>query len=402
MQLGIDRLLQDASLRAPLRGRRVAVLGHPASVTRHGQHTLDALAACGDVLLTAAFGPQHGMRGDKQDNMIESENYVDPALVIPVFSLYGQVRRPTPEMMASFDVALADLQDIGTRIYTFVTTLAYLLEACAAHRRSLWVLDRPNPAGRPVEGTLLEPGWESFVGVGPLLMRHGLTLGEFARWYVTLRRLDVDLRVIEMEGYDPTAPPGYGWPVFELSWVNPSPNASSLNMARCFPGTVLFEGTTLSEGRGTTNALELVGAPDLDWDRILRRARAFAPEWFAGCQTRLCHFEPTFQKHMGRLCSGVMVHTDNAAYRHADFKPYRLGAAWLKAIRLEYPGYELWRRFAYEYETERLAIDLLSGGTFLREWVEDPAATAADFEARLRPDEAAWLESRRAFLRYPA
>jgi uncharacterized protein YbbC (DUF1343 family) len=400
MKLGIDRLLEAPDLRRDLKGRRVALLGHPASLTRHGQHTLDALAACSDLQLTAAFGPQHGMRGDKQDNMIESDDYADPILRIPVFSLYGQVRRPTNAMLDSFDVLLVDLQDIGTRIYTFVTTLGYLLEAGAAHGKSVWVLDRPNPAGRPSEGTILEPGWESFIGIGPLIMRHGFTLGEFARWYVAGKSLNVDLRVIPMEGYDPEGAPGYGWPVFELPWVNPSPNASSLNMTRCFPGTVLFEGTTLSEGRGTTNSLELVGAPDVDFGRVLRRAREFAPQWLVGCQLRLCHFEPTFQKHKGKLCSGVQIHTDGASYRHDAFHPYRVGALLLKAIRLEYPNYEIWHRLPYEYETTRLAIDLLSGGTFLREWVDNPAATSADFESRLTRDERAWLEIRRPFLCY--
>lgn len=400
MKLGIDRLLEEPGLRRDLKGRRVALLGHPASITRQGQHSLDALAAGAEIQLTAAFGPQHGMRGDKQDNMIESDDYVDPALKIPVFSLYGQVRRPTEAMLDSFEVLLADLQDIGTRIYTFVTTLGYLLEAAAERGKSIWVLDRPNPAGRPVEGTILEPGWESFIGIGPLIMRHGLTLGEFARWYVAERSLQVDLKVIEMEGYDPAAMPGYGWPVFELPWVNPSPNASSLNMARCFPGTVLFEGTTLSEGRGTTNSLELVGAPDVDFGRVLRRALEFAPQWMAGCRLRQCCFEPTFQKHKGRLCSGVQIHTDGAFYDHEAFRPYRLGALLLKAIRLEYPQYEIWHRLPYEYETDRLAIDLLSGGTFLREWVDDAAAAAAAFDARLSKDERLWEGICRPFLSY--
>ncbi len=400
MKLGIERFLEDASLRRAPQGRRVALLGHPASVTRHGQHTLDALAACSGIQLTAAFGPQHGMRGDKQDNLIESDDYVDPALGIPVFSLYGQVRRPTARMLDTFDVVLVDLQDIGTRIYTFITTLAYMLEAAAETGKSAWVLDRPNPAGRAFEGTILEPGWESFVGVGPLLMRHGLTLGEFARWYVAVRRLTVDLRVVPMEGYQPDQPPGYGWPVFELPWVNPSPNASCLNMTRCFPGTVLFEGTTLSEGRGTTHPLEIVGAPDLDFDRVLRRAVSVAPEWLEGCRLRRCYFEPTFQKHKGRLCSGLQVHTDFAGYHPERFHPYRLGALLLKAIRLEYPDYDLWHHLDYEYETGRLAIDLLSGGTFLREWVDNTSAQAGDFESRLAADERRWSESRQAYLMY--
>jgi uncharacterized protein YbbC (DUF1343 family) len=261
-------------------------------------------------------------------------------------------------------------------------------------------LDRPNPAGRPIEGTILEPGWESFIGAGPVIMRHGLTCGEFARWYVRHRNLNVDLKVIRMEDYQADVAPGWGWPLCELSWVNPSPNASSLNMARCFPGTVLFEGTTLSEGRGTTTPLEMVGAPDVAFPRVLRRAETFAPQWLAGCRIRCCHFEPTFQKHMGRLCSGLQIHTDNAAYDHHAFKPYRLGALLLKAIRLEYPAYDLWHRDPYEYETERLAIDLLAGGTFLRDWVDDPSATAADLENRLVQDEKQWAQISRPLLLY--
>ena len=400
MNLGIDELLRNEDLRKPLKGRRCALLGHPASVTRECVHTLDALMELPDVKVVAAFGPQHGMRGDKQDNMIESADYTDPKHGIPVFSLYGEVRRPTDAMMDTFDVLLVDLQDIGTRIYTFVTTTTYMIEECAKRGKPIRILDRPNPAGRPIEGTILEPGWESFVGCGPLIMRHGLTLGEIARWFVALKGLDVDLEVVPMTGYDPEAPPGYGWPIMELSWVNPSPNASGLNMARCFPGTVLFEGTTLSEGRGTTTPLEVVGAPDIDFDLVLRRMESLAPEWLAGCCLRLCHFEPTFQKHIGRMCSGIMIHTDNSAYRHEVFKPYRIAALILKAVRLEHPDYYIWREFPYEYETERLAIDLLSGGTFLREWVDDSSATPADFDARLRPDEAAWADIRRPYLMY--
>jgi uncharacterized protein YbbC (DUF1343 family) len=400
MKLGIERFLESADIRDCLKGRRVALLGHPASVTRVGTHTLDELAGCHEFKLSAALGPQHGMRGDKQDNMIESEDYADPRLRIPVFSLYGKVRRPTPEMLAHFDVLLVDLQDIGTRIYTFLTTLAYMLEASAASGKAVWVLERPNPAGRAAEGTILEPGWESFVGVAPLLMRHGLTLGEFARWYVAHRRLNVDLQIVEMEGYKPNTAPGYGWPVIELPWVNPSPNASSLNMTRCFPGTVLFEGTTLSEGRGTTNPLEIVGAPDIDFDRVLRRAQNLAPAWLQGCVIRRCNFEPTFQKHKGWLCSGVQIHTDYAQYRPQRFRPYRLGALLLKSIRLEYPDYALWHRLPYEYEMKRMAIDLLSGGTFLREWVDNVSATPGDFEKRLAADERVWIQQRRPFLSY--
>lgn len=388
--LGIDRLLNTPDLRKPLWGRRVALLGHPASLTSRGRHSLDALLELGELAIVAAFGPQHGMRGDKQDNMVETPDEIDPRYGIPVYSLYGAVRQPTPEMLDSFDVLLVDLQDIGTRIYTYVTTLAYLIDACAAAGKGLWILDRPNPAGRPIEGTILEPGWESFVGAGPLIMRHGLTLGELAKWFVAQRGVALDLHLVAMEDYRPSEAPGYGWPLGELAWVNPSPNASSLNMARCFPGTVLLEGTTLSEGRGTTTALEVVGTPDLDFERILARMRATWADWTEGALLRPCWFEPTFHKHAGQLCSGLQIHTDHAGYRHEVFRPYRLMALLLKSLRLEYPDYPLWRQFHYEYETERLAIDLLSGGTFLREWVDDPRAEPGDLERRLLADEERW------------
>ncbi|MFQ5684513.1 MAG: exo-beta-N-acetylmuramidase NamZ domain-containing protein [Candidatus Binatia bacterium] len=400
MKLGIDKLLQNTEERISLKGRRIALLGHPASITSESQHTLDALMDCPGFRVLSAFGPQHGMRGDKQDNMIETDDYIDPRHHIPIFSLYGKVRRPTREMMETFDVLLVDLQDIGTRIYTYVATLIYLLEACAEYGKSIWILDRPNPIGRPIEGTILEGGWESFVGPAPLIMRHGLTLAELAQWFVAVKDLNVDLNVVRMANYQPQAAPGFGWPTFELSWVNPSPNASSLNMARCFPGTVLFEGTTLSEGRGTTIPLEVVGAPDIDFDAILKRMTSLAPQWLVGCFLRRCYFEPTFHKHVGKMCSGIQIHTDNTSYRHDHFRPYRLAALVLKTIRLEYPDYKLWRKFPYEYETERLAIDLLSGGTFLRRWVDDSASDPTDFEERLKRDEHEWSQVREPYLLY--
>jgi uncharacterized protein YbbC (DUF1343 family) len=264
VKFGIDRLIAEPSLRAPLRGQRIALLAHPASVTADLTHSLDALVACGDMKVVAAFGPQHGLRGDKQDNMIESPNFNDPIHGIPVFSLYGEVRNPTDEMMDTCDVILVDLQDLGCRIYTFITTLRYVLEAASRLRKAVWVLDRPNPVGRPVEGLTLRTGWQSFVGAGPLPMRHGLTLGELGSWFIRMPKLDVEYRVIEMQGWQPDASPGYGWPLGERAWVNPSPNAPNLWMARAYAGTVMVEGATLSEGRGTTRPLEVFGAPDID------------------------------------------------------------------------------------------------------------------------------------------
>jgi uncharacterized protein YbbC (DUF1343 family) len=392
MKLGIDRLLQEPELRQSLQGQRVALLAHPASVTTDLVHSLDALAALPDVRLSAAFGPQHGLRGDKQDNMMESADFNDPLLGIPVFSLYGEVRRPTAAMLDSFDVLLVDLQDLGCRIYTFITTLRYVLEAAAQSGKRVLVLDRPNPAGRPVEGLSLRPGWESFVGAGPLPMRHGLTLGELARWFVNTLKLDVNCEVVAMEGWAPGSGPGYGWPLGERTWINPSPNAPNLWMARCYAGTVMLEGTTLSEGRGTTRPLELFGAPDLEPRQLLAEMHRLAPHWLQGCRLRECWFEPTFQKHAGKLCAGVQIHVEDAAYDHEAFRPWRLMALTFKALRRLRPDYNLWRDFPYEYEFDRLAIDLINGTELLRQWVDDPEATPDDLEALAKPDEAAWLE----------
>ena len=400
MRFGLDRLLADPVLRAPLAGRRVALLAHPASLTADLTHALDALAALPEIELSAAFGPQHGLRGDKQDNMVESPDYRDPALGVPVFSLYGEVRRPTDAMMQTFDALLVDLQDLGCRIYTFITTLRYVLEAAARHGKSVWVLDRPNPAGRPIEGLRLRPGWESFVGAGPLPMRHGLTLGELGRWFMETLKLDVDYRVIEMEGWAPDAAPGYGWPLGERAWINPSPNAPNLWMARAYAGTVMLEGTTLSEGRGTTRPLELFGAPDIDARAVIAEMQRLAPQWLAGCALRECWFEPTFHKHVGRLCAGVQFVTEGPAYDHAAFRPWRAQALAFKAIRRLYPDYELWRDFPYEYEVGKLAIDVINGSPLLREWVDDGAAAPADLDALTRSDEASWDEARRSFLLY--
>ena len=401
MLFGLDRFLADPALRAPLAGRRVALLAHPASVTRDLAHSLDALAALPDVKLSAAFGPQHGLRGDKQDNMVESPDFVDPRLGIPVFSLYGEVRRPTDAMMDSFDVLLVDLQDLGCRIYTFITTLRYVLEAAAQHGKAVWVLDRPNPAGRPVEGLSLRPGWESFVGAGPMPMRHGMTMGELGHWFIAQLKLDVEYRVIAMEGWRPDEGPGFGWPLGERSWINPSPNAPNLSMARAYAGTVMLEGTTLSEGRGTTRPLELFGAPDIDTRALLADMRRIAPQWLQGCVLRECWFEPTFHKHKGLLCAGVQIHVEDPShYDHQAFQPWRLQTLAFRAIRLQQPDYPLWRDFAYEYEHDRLAIDLINGGPDLRAWVDDLGSPPEALDALATEDEAAWRDSRQAYLLY--
>ena len=389
VRFGIDRLLAEDELRKPLEGRRVALIAHPASVTMGLHHSLDALIERG-VTVSSAFGPQHGLKGDKQDNMVETADETDPQYGIPVFSLYGEVRRPSGQMMASADVFLFDLQDLGCRIYTFVTTLLYVLEEAAKAGKSVWVLDRPNPAGGPVEGTLLLPGQESFVGAAPMPMRHGLTMGEMAHWFVDHFGLDVDLRVIEMTGWKPGSAPGYGWPEDRV-WINPSPNAANLNMARAYAGTVMLEGTTLSEARGTTRPLEvLFGAPDIDAKAVLVEMERLAPAWLRGCALRDCWFEPTFHKHAGTLCNGLMIHAEGPFYDHHAFRPWRLQALAFKVIRRLHPDYELWRDFPYEYEFDRLAIDVINGGPSLREWVDDSEAAPGDLEAIAEADETHW------------
>lgn len=398
MKFGIDRLLADPALRAPLEGKRIALLAHPASVTADLTHSLDALVASG-LNVTAVFGPQHGVRGDLQDNMMESPDFTDPTYGMPVFSLYGEVRRPTGQSMGTFDVMLFDLQDLGCRIYTFITTLLYVLEAAAEHGKTVVVLDRPNPAGRPVEGLTLLPGWESFVGAGPMPMRHGMTLGELGHWFVALKGLDVDYRVIEMEGWAPEAAPGFGWPDDRI-WINPSPNAPNVNMARAYAGTVMLEGTNLSEGRGTTRPLELFGAPDVDARAVIAEMRRLAPDWLKGCALRDIWFQPTFHKHVGKLCNGVHIHAEGPFYDHHAFQPWRVQALGFKAIRLLYPDYDLWRDFPYEYEFGKLAIDVINGGPGLCEWVDDAAAVAGDLDAVARPDESAWVEERKPYLLY--
>jgi uncharacterized protein YbbC (DUF1343 family) len=395
---GIDRLLAEPDLRQPLEGKRVALLAHPASVTSDLTHSLDVLVAAG-VNISAVFGPQHGVRGDLQDNMMESPDFTDPKYNVPVFSLYGEVRRPTGQSMSTFDVILVDLQDLGCRIYTYVTTLLYVLEAAAEHGKSVWVLDRPNPAGRPVEGTVLQAGWESFVGAGPMVMRHGLTLGEMGRWFIRHFNLDVDYRVIEMQGWQPEAAPGFGWPE-ERIWINPSPNAANLNMARAYPGTVMLEGTTLSEGRGTTRPLELFGAPDVDALAVIKEMERLAPDWLTGCRLRDIWFQPTFHKHAGQLCNGVHIHAECGFYDHGAFKPWRLQALAFKAIRNLQPDYDLWRDFPYEYVFDKRAIDVINGGPALRDWVDDLAAAPEDLEALASPDEKRWAAETAEFRLY--
>lgn len=397
MKLGIEVLLADAKKVRELKKKRVSLVCHPASVNHQLEHSFDLLDS--KIGLASAFGPQHGVKGEKQDNMVESDDVLHPISGIPIFSLYGKVRRPTKQMMDSFDVVLFDLQDLGCRIYTFATTLLYVMEECSKHGKAMIVLDRPNPAGREVEGFRLEKGWESFVGAACMPMRHGMTVGELALYYKNIYKLSLDLQIIKMQGYKPLEKPGFGWPA-ELVWVNPSPNAPTLNMARVYSGTVLIEGCNLSEGRGTTRALELVGAADIDFAKVYDHMKAATPKLFQGALFRNCFFEPTFHKYHGKLCSGIQMHTDFPQYNPGKFKPFRFVAQMLKSVYTLYPKYSLFRDFAYEYVEGKLAFDVINGGSKLRTWIEDPSSSFKDLDEALKNEEASWKKETKKLLLY--
>jgi uncharacterized protein YbbC (DUF1343 family) len=402
MKLGIEKLLSDKNLMKKLEGKKVALLCHQASVDRSLNHTLDLLAKAPNCELVCVMGPQHGLKTDKQDNMIETDDEKHAKYKIPVYSLYGKVREPTPKMMEGWDVLLVDLQDIGCRIYTYVTTLFYCLKACAAAKKEIWILDRPNPVGRRNEGVLLDPSMISFVGAfAGLQFQHGLTMGELARYFRKEAKIDVKLEVVAMEGYKPEAGPNYGWPAeTELPWVNPSPNIPRLSSAQCFPGTVLLEGTSLSEARGTTRPLEMWGVPGIDAEKVLEEMQKMAPQWLQGCKLRPAFFEPTFHKHAGGLCEGFQIHLDAGHFKPEDFKPVRLMLLTFKVLRNLYSEKFQWRQPPYEYEHERLPIDLLSGSSFCRTWVDDKAAQVADLEKTFAQAEKAWGLTRQEFLLY--
>lgn len=397
-QLGLERLLTETELQKKLIDKRLALLAHPASTDQSLRHSLDLLMEMKNLKVVAAFGPQHGMRGEKQDNMIESEDYVDPVHKIPVYSLYGKVRRPTPEMMKGWDVLLIDMQDVGCRIYTFLTTLFYMMDAAHQTGQEIWVLDRPNPAGREIEGHTLDMKFESFVGAAAVPMRHGLTLGEAALWYRDHKKLKLALNVIAMNSYKIDAPPTFGWP--EVSWVNPSPNMPRLSCTRIYPGTVLIEGTNLSEGRGTTVPLEIFGAPKFDIPLIVREMRDMAPKWLEGCILRPSFFEPTFHKFKGELVSALQVHVDGPFYSPKIFKPYRLVTLFFKAAQKVHPEFNLWRSPPYEYEAKHMPIDILSGHDQLRKWVADSNPRVNEWDQSLLKDETAWAAERKPYLLY--
>lgn len=390
VQVGLELLAErEAGL---LRGRRIGLLAHPASVTSNLQYAWDVLASVPGVCLVSLFSPEHGLMGTHQDQECVAGEEGASSQGVPVYSLYGEDAdslRPTREMLAGIDLFVADLQDVGSRYYTFIYTLSHCMEACRDAGVEVWVLDRPNPlGGRSVEGALLAQGFESFVGRYPLPVRHGLTIGECARMFNDLFGIGCRLRVVPMEGwrrsmwFDQTG----------LPWVVPSPNMPALETAVVYPGICLLEGTNLSEGRGTTRPFEIVGAP---WIEPLALARALQECGLPGVAFRPLRFRPTFQKHAGQVCGGVQIHVVD----RDRFLPFRTGIHILRCVAEMWPDAFGWRREPYEFEGERLAIDLLAGGAWLREVVEGKR----DLESCLEQEQAQirrHLRSRRPCLLY--
>jgi uncharacterized protein YbbC (DUF1343 family) len=388
VRTGLERLVLDD--RAQLAGRRVALVSNPASIDRSFRHAADLLFDDPDTTVVAIFGPQHGFRADLQDNMIETPHEVDGRRRVPIYSLYSETREPTAEMLGGVDILVIDLQDVGTRVYTYIYTMANCLRAAARHGIRVIVCDRPNPiGGAAVEGERLRPAFASFVGQYPIPLRHGLTIGEIARLFNEEFGIGAALDVMPLDGwrrdmyFDDTG----------LPWVIPSPNLPTLDSAIVYPGTVLVEGTLLSEGRGTTRPFELVGAPWIDGERL---AAALNARGLPGAHFRPAIFEPTFQKHARTTCGGCQVHvTDRTAFR-----PVRTGVEVIAACRGQAPDAFRWGPAPYEYEHDRWPIDILSGSDALRTAL-DRGEDVETIVAAWAADEEAFRRTREKYLLYP-
>jgi uncharacterized protein YbbC (DUF1343 family) len=389
VRLGLERLLDGSHHPTLLHGQRVGLVSNPASVDGQLRHAVDRVIAHPGARLAAIFGPQHGFRSDVQENMIESGHATDESRRVPVYSLYSETREPTADMLRDVELLVIDLQDVGTRIYTYIYTMANCLIAARKHGVKAIVCDRPNPiGGAAVEGPLLARGFESFVGQYPIPMRHGMTIGELARLFNDQFGIGADLEVVPMEGWrremyhEDTG----------LPWVMPSPNIPTNETAVVYPGTVLFEGTNISEGRGTTRPFELVGAP---WVMAERFADAMNRLELPGARFRPVVFEPTFHKHAKVGCGGCQIHVLDRTV----FTPVETAVALLAAFRAADPGQFAWRPPPYEYEHEKPPIDILAGSSELREQIET-GASARDIARSWQPAVAKFGDVRRQFLKY--
>ena len=373
-----------------VKNRRVGFLGHQASLTRDMSSTLSQLLSHPQIQVTAIFSPQHGFSGTKQANMMTSEN--SSIKDIPLFSLYSKkTRRVTKDMKKTFDVLIIDLQDVGCRIYTYLTTVLYLLEDLG----EVIILDRPNPIGRDIEGSRLEPYYRSFVGYAPIPMAHGLTLGEVALYFKHFKKLKCSLQVVPMKDYSPQK----GWPR-RWPWVQPSPNMTGLDCARCYPGTVLLEGTHISEGRGSTLPLQVFGIPKMKQESIKKLMHKKGKEFLKGCALRLHDFEPVSDKFKGKTCKGFQIHLEPLWAKKGKFRPYRLMSLFLKCFHEIHPEF-FWKTSPpYEYEERKLPIDILSGSSRLRKWIESSRTTVREWDEYLLFEEALWEKERQPFLLY--
>lgn len=384
---GLERVVGEGF--GKYRGMRVGLIANPASVDRGFVHAVERFAASREVKLAAIFGPQHGFKSDQQDNMIESQDEVDPRLGIPVYSLYGEHRKPTAAMLDGLDAVFCDLFDVGVRAYTFQWTMMLAMEACAEQKKKFVVLDRPNPVGgEAVEGHVLDEGFRSFIGLHALPMRHGLTIGELATLLNKERGIGADLDVVEVRGWRR----GQWLDETGLPWAMPSPNMATIETAAVYPGTVMVEGTNLSEGRGTVHPFEIVGAPFIDAHRFADRLNAAR---FPAVRFRALWFKPTFDKHQGRLCGGVQIHvTDRRAHR-----PYLTGLTVLAAAREMYPKRFEWRQPPFEYEYKKMPIDILTGSSVVRAEIDKGTAPEA-IERMAEAGIAKYAKVRAEYLRY--
>ncbi|MDA8155192.1 MAG: DUF1343 domain-containing protein [Actinomycetota bacterium] len=343
-----------------LRDARVGLVAHPASVNRRLEDAVSLFYKSGRARLSAIFGPQHGIYGQTQDNMIEWEGFKDEKTGLPVYSLYGEHRKPTPAMLKDIDALVIDLQDVGARYYTFIWTMELCMQACLEENKAVVVLDRPNPiGGHLTEGTLVTRQYSSFVGMRPLPIRHGMTIGEIGLYLWEMFHRGLSFNVIKMSGWKRS----HWFDQCGLPWVLPSPNMPTLDTAIVYPGMCLLEGTTLSEGRGTTRPFEIFGAPFINPDKLAARLSEFR---LRGAVFRPLYFQPTFQKHSGKICGGAQIHVTE----REKFRPFKTAVAILKAVNELYPEEKLWRDPPYEYEEEKLPIDILAGSPELRQLIE--------------------------------
>lgn len=395
-KLGIESFIEDKKWQGRLEKKRIALLAHQASVNQKLQSSFSLIQSQTPLKISCIFGPQHGFKSTLQANMITTKDEHTKS-DCPVFSLYSPTtRRLTPQMLSHFDVLIVDLQDVGCRVYTYLTTLFYLLEDCHKNHKSVWILDRPNPAGRPIEGSLLNKNFTSFVGAASLPIRHGLTLAEIATWYCTEKKLSLPIEIIKMKHYNPLK---QAWPK-NLIWVLPSPNMTDIECARCYSGTVLLEGTKISEARGTTFPLKAFGFPNMNTQAILKLMHQLAPQWLQSCILKEEYFKAMFDKFQNQTCSAIRIYTTGDFYQEELFQPYRLVSLFLKCLKITHPQFEWISSPPYEYEYKKFPIDILSGDDFLRNWIENSHSSVKDLESQLIPDERIWKNQRKPFLLY--